>query len=49
MMRRGFLFAVLLIALTGAVVFRSPAARISVKPPASDHLPVVADLEVGSS
>jgi endonuclease/exonuclease/phosphatase family metal-dependent hydrolase len=35
MMRRGSLFAVLLIALTGAVVFRSPAARISVQPPAS--------------
>jgi len=34
-MRRGFLFAVLLIALTGAVVFRSPAARISVNPAAS--------------
>jgi endonuclease/exonuclease/phosphatase family metal-dependent hydrolase len=34
-MRRGFLFAVLLIALTGAVVFRSPAARISVSPAAS--------------
>jgi endonuclease/exonuclease/phosphatase family metal-dependent hydrolase len=36
-MRRGFLFAVLLIALTGAGVFRSPAARISVNPAASTH------------
>jgi endonuclease/exonuclease/phosphatase family metal-dependent hydrolase len=36
-MRRGFLFAVLLIALTGAGVFRSPAARISVITTASTH------------
>jgi endonuclease/exonuclease/phosphatase family metal-dependent hydrolase len=36
-MRRGFLFAVLLIALTGAVMLRSPAARISAAPPASNQ------------
>jgi len=33
-MRRGFLFALLLIALPGAVLFSSPAARISAAPPA---------------
>jgi endonuclease/exonuclease/phosphatase family metal-dependent hydrolase len=41
-MRRGFLFAVLLIALTGAGVVRSPAARISVRPaPSSQSLRVM--------
>jgi endonuclease/exonuclease/phosphatase family metal-dependent hydrolase len=36
-MRRGFLFAVLLIALTGALMFRSPAARISAAPPVASQ------------
>jgi endonuclease/exonuclease/phosphatase family metal-dependent hydrolase len=61
MLRRS-LFAVFLIALTGAVVFRAPgidyiffrsADRVRTKRAwivntlASDHVPVVADVEIG--